>query len=163
VYVKDDMNANLTVTDQIRANVTSKYLPPSGDQLAAAEDWVCRFAVRWQQPDADTLADLMHPDTQNLIPPMIAPENREGVVEHFRQVLRQFPDLRIGIIRWAVTGDTVMIEWLATITVSSRQLTWSGVDRICLRGERMYEGQVYWDTRRVAEQVAEARTAVAAS
>jgi predicted SnoaL-like aldol condensation-catalyzing enzyme len=157
------MYVSPTVTDEIRTHVASKYLPPSADQLAAASDWVCRFAVRWQKPDADTLSDLMHPDTQNLIPPMTAPANREGVVEHFRQVLHQFPDLRIEIIRWAVTGDTVMIEWSATVAVGRRQLSWSGVDRISLRGERMYEGQVYWDTRRVAEQVAEARTVVAAS
>jgi hypothetical protein len=32
----------------------------------------------------------------------------------------------------------------------------AGVDRFNIRDERMYQGQVYWDTRRVAEQVAEA-------
>ncbi|MBV9875122.1 MAG: nuclear transport factor 2 family protein [Verrucomicrobia bacterium] len=156
------MYTNSIVTDEIRTQVASKCPPPSPDQLAAASDWVCRFAVRWQKPDADSLSDLMHPDTQNLIPPMTAPANREGVVEHFRQVLRQFPDLRIEITRWAISGDTVMIEWSATVTVGRRQISWSGVDRISLRGERMYAGQVYWDTRRVAEQVAEARSAVVA-
>ena len=150
------------VTDEIRAEVASKYLSPSPDQLAAVTDWVCRFAARWQKPDADTLSDLMHADTRNLIPPMTTPANREGVIEHFRQVIRQFPDLRIEIIRWAPTGDAVMIEWLASVTVGREQLSWRGVDRICLRGDRTYEGQVYWDTRQVAERIAEARTAVAA-
>jgi hypothetical protein len=27
-------------------------------------------------------------------------------------------------------------------------LTWQGVDRVCLREDRTYRGQVYWDTRR---------------
>ena len=55
-----------------------------------------------------------------------------------------------------------MIEWLASVTVGREQISWKGVDRICLRGDRTYEGQVYWDTRQVAERIAEARTAVAA-
>jgi predicted SnoaL-like aldol condensation-catalyzing enzyme len=162
--MKDIMNhnpvvADALVTDEIRADVAARYLPPSADQSAAATDWVCRFAARWKKPDAEALSDLMHPDTRNLIPPMTAPANREGVVEHFRQVLRQFPDLQIEIIRWAPTGDAVMIEWLASVTVEREQLSWRGVDRICLRGDRTYEGQVYWDTRQVAEQVVKARTA----
>jgi hypothetical protein len=151
--------ANVLVTDEIRADVAAKFLLPSADQLAAAADWVCRFAARWKRPDAEALADLMHPDTQNLIPPMTTPANRDGVVEQFRQFLLRFPDLRIEIIRWAPTGDTILIEWLATVAVGHEQLSWKGVDRVCLRGSRMYEGQVYWDTRRVAEQIAQARTA----
>jgi hypothetical protein len=49
-----------------------------------------------------------------------------------------------------------MIEWQASATVAGQALNWQGVDRFNLRGDRMYKGQVYWDTRRVAEQVAEA-------
>ena len=155
--------ADVFVSDEIRADVAAKYSPPSTDQSAAATDWVCRFAACWQKPDADALAGLMHPDTRNLIPPMTTPANRQGVVEHFRQVLQQFPDLRIEIIRWAPTGDAVMIEWLATISVGREPLSWRGVDRICLRGGQTYEGQVYWDTRQVAEQVAQALSATTAN
>ncbi len=53
-------------------------------------------------------------------------------------------------------GDAVMIEWQASATVAGQPLKWLGVDRFNLRGDRVYKGQVYWDTRRVAEQVAEA-------
>jgi hypothetical protein len=115
-----------------------KYLPPTAEQLANARTAVQRFASEWQNPVADNLEDLMHEDTQNLIPPMTEPANRAGVIEHFRQVL------------------TVMIEWQASATVAGQALKWQGVDRFNLRGDRMYKGQVYWDTRRVAEQVAEA-------
>jgi len=51
----------------------------------------------------------MHPDTQNLIPPMKTPGNREDVVELFRQVLQQLPDLRISVERWAPTENAVMV------------------------------------------------------
>ena len=133
-----------------------KYLPPTEEQLANARTAVQRFASEWQNPVADNLEDLMHEDTQNLIPPMTEPANRAGVIEHFRQVLTQLPDLKVDVLQWAPTGDAVMIEWQASATVAGQVLKWQGVDRFNLRGDRMYKGQVYWDTRRVAEQVAEA-------
>ena len=107
-------------------------------------------------PSPITSKTLMHEDTQNLIPPMTEPANRAGVIEHFRQVLTQLPDLKVDVLQWAPTGDAVMIEWQASATVAGQVLKWQGVDRFNLRGDRMYKGQVYWDTRRVAEQVAEA-------
>ncbi|WP_176061042.1 nuclear transport factor 2 family protein [Paraburkholderia sp. BCC1876] len=133
-----------------------QYLLPTEEQLSNARIAVQRFAAEWQNPVADNLRSLMHEDTRNLIPPMTEPADREGVVEHFRQVLTQLPDLKVDVLQWAPTGDAVMIEWQASATVAGQPLTWQGVDRFNLRGDRMYKGQVYWDTRRVAEQVAEA-------
>nr|WKF59992.1 hypothetical protein HUO10_004503 [Paraburkholderia busanensis] len=133
-----------------------KYVSPTAEQLANARIAVQRFAEEWQNPVADNLRSLMHSDTRNLIPPMTEPADREGVVEHFRQVLMQLPDLKVDVLQWAPTGDAVMIEWQASATVAGQPLSWRGVDRFNLRGDRMYQGQVYWDTRRVAEQVADA-------
>ncbi|MCK1323550.1 nuclear transport factor 2 family protein [Bradyrhizobium sp. 156] len=129
------------------------YDAPSSAQLAAAEDLVNRFAARWAKPDADALRDLMHPDTRNLIPPMTEPGNREAVVEHFRGVLKMLPDLRLEVIRWAPTGDAVLIEWRAIASVAGQSLTWTGVDRFNIRGDAMYEASVYWDTRGLAEKM----------
>jgi hypothetical protein len=41
-------------------------------------------------------------------------------------------------------------------TVAGQLLSWTGVDRFNIRGDRMYEGRVYWDTRRLAERIAAA-------
>jgi ketosteroid isomerase-like protein len=133
---------------------TERYLPPTEEQLQNARKLVARFAARWHAPDADSLRELMHPDTQNLIPPMTAPADREGVVEHFRQVLKQLPDLRLEVDRWAPCGDIVMLEWTAHASVAGQALQWSGIDRFRIRGERMDQATVYWDTRRLAERVA---------
>ncbi|WP_322008940.1 nuclear transport factor 2 family protein [Paraburkholderia sp. J12] len=140
------------MTDSSRPE--SKYIPPTDEQLHAAQDVVRRFAQRWHRPVADELRDLMHPDTQNLIPPMTVPANREGVVEHFRQILQQLPDLRLEVIRWAPTDDAVLVEWRAHASVAGEPLEWQGVDRLNIRGNRTYQAQVYWDTRRLAEDIA---------
>ena len=135
---------------------TGKFTPPSPEQLAAAADWVARFEQKWQNPDPEDLADLMHADTQNLIPPMTKPANRQEVIAFFRSQLALVPGFKIEVVRWAPTGDTVMIEWEATATIGQRTLTWRGVDRVSLRDGRTYQGQVFWDTRRVAEEIAAA-------
>lgn len=140
----------------VQSRALHGYVPPTDQQLAAARDVVARFAARWDHPDADSLRDLMHADTRNLIPPMTEPGDREAVVEHFRGVLSRLPDLRIEVVRWAPTGDAVMVEWRATATVAGQPLSWTGVDRFNIHGDRMYEASVYWDTRGLAERMAAA-------
>ena len=144
------------VEDTVQSRAQATFAAPTPAQLAAARDIVGRFAACWHRPAADDLGALMHPDTRNQIPPMREPSDRAGVVEHFRGVLRQLPDLRVEVERWAPTGDAVMIEWKAHATVAGAPLSWSGVDRFNVRGDRMYEAMVYWDTRALAERVAAA-------
>jgi len=133
-----------------------RYQAPTPEQLIQAEGWVARFAANWASPAPDGLRDLMHADTKNLIPPMAEPGDREGVVAHFKGVLQMIPDFRLTIIRWAAVADTVMIEWQGSATVAGKPIGWQGVDRISLRDGKTYEGQVYWDTRGVAEKIAQA-------
>jgi predicted SnoaL-like aldol condensation-catalyzing enzyme len=144
------------VQEQTQMSSAEHYVPPTAEQLSNAHALVQRFAEEWQNPIAENLRHLMHEDTRNLIPPMTEPADREGVVEHFRQVLSQLPDLKVEVLQWAPTGDAVMIEWRASATVAGEVVDWQGVDRFNIRGDRMYKGQVYWDTRQVAQQMAEA-------
>lgn len=145
---------------EISHKADQAYIMPTPEQLASARAIVGRFAESWDNPQAEALRDLMHPDTKNLIPPMTEPADREGVVAHFRGVLERLPDLRIAVVRWAPTGDAVMIEWQATATVAGQVLTWEGVDRFNVYGDRIYQGSVYWDTRGLAERMAAAVQAI---
>ena len=135
------------------ATAAETFTPPTQAQLEAAYAVVDRFAAVWAKPDLEGFRSLMHEDTRNLIPPMTEPANREGVVAHFAQTLAQLPDLRVAVIRWAPTGESVLIEWRATATVMNQPVSWTGVDRFALRGDRMYEARVYWDTRQVAQMI----------
>jgi len=138
------------------------YDRPSEQQIRDAETLVARFAALWRQPEPETFRALMHADTRNLVPPMTEPADREGVVRHFNDVVRQLPGLSVAVQRWALAGDTVMIEWRATATIAAQAVTWTGVDVMRLRGDRMFEAQVYWDTRGTAERMASAMRAATA-
>ena len=142
------------MTQAIAADASARFVPPTPVQLAAAHDIVGRFAACWARPSAEDLGELMQPDTRNLIPPMTEPADRAGVIAHFKQVLQQLPDLTVAVERWAPTGDAVLLEWRATATVAGAALEWTGVDRFCVRDDRMYEARVYWDTRGLADSVA---------
>jgi ketosteroid isomerase-like protein len=144
-------------------NARVKYVPPTETQLADAYALVDRFAAMWAEPNLADMQSLMHSDTRNLIPPMTEPADREGVLAHFGEVLRQLPDLWIEVVRWAPTGDTVMVEWCAHATVAGQPLSWTGVDRFGIRGGQMYEAHVYWDTRQVAAKFAAAVQAAQAA
>lgn len=137
-------------------DVQSRYVVPTEEQLRDARSIVERFAQKWARPpgqSAEVLRDLMHPDTRNLIPPMTEPSDQDGVVSHFAEVFRRLPDLQIEVLRWAPTGDAVMIEWGARATVFGTPMYWTGVDRFNVRGDRMYEANVYWDTNRVSAKL----------
>ena len=130
------------------------YTPPTPSQLDDAYALVDRFAAIWAKPDLEGLKSLMHEDTRNLIPPMTEPADREGVLAQFGATFERMPDLRVEVMRWAPTGDAVMVEWRASASIAGQPLSWVGVDRFNIRGDRMYAGQVYWDTRQVAEKIA---------
>jgi ketosteroid isomerase-like protein len=138
------------------ADVSSLNPAPTETQRRAAERWVAGFAARWSPLDPEALRDLMHADTRNLIPPMTMPADADGVVAHFRQVKTRVPDLRLEVVRWAISGDAVFVEWTASVRVGDRALSWRGIDRVRLRDERTYEGEAFWDTRRAETLVAEA-------
>lgn len=139
--------------------IESKGMQTTEAQRAAAARWVTGFAKRWSPIDPEALRDLMHSDTRNLIPPMTSPVDADGVVAHFKQVAAQVPGLRLAVTRWATAGDAVFVEWLATAQLGGRTLEWRGIDRVLLRGDRTYAGEAFWDTRRVAELVAEIQRA----
>ena len=138
------------------ATARDTYTAPTAEQLADATALVDKFAAVWARPTLEGLESLMHADTRNQIPPMTEPTDRNGVLAHFGQVLQQLPDMRVEVQRWAPTGDAVIIEWRAHATVAGRPLSWTGIDRFGVRGERMYEARVYWDTRQVAAEIAAA-------
>ncbi|MBY0573047.1 MAG: nuclear transport factor 2 family protein [Undibacterium sp.] len=120
-------------------------------------EFVARYSAAWKQPNVSNVRALMHADTQNLIPPMTQPGNRDSVLAHFEGVLKKVPDLSLITKRWAHSGDTVTIEWSATATVNGRPLAWSGIDIIRLRGDKIIDLQSYWDTQRLNADVQAAR------
>lgn len=146
-----------------RVEIGHTYEEPNAQQIREARTLVQGFADRWAKLVPDELYDLMHSDTQNLIPPMSEPGDSNAVVAHFAEVQRNLPDLALRVIRWAATGDSVLIEFEGSASVAGQLLKWTGVDRFSIRDGKMYEAPSYWDTRGLAERMAAAVDAVRGS
>ena len=139
---------------------------PSGGSGPASEpagEWVRRFADAWANPEPAKLVDLVHSDAQHEYPFMEGPVDRAGLAEHFEQVLGVLPDLRIAVIEWAATGNTVLIEWVASATVGSERLEWQGGDVFRLRGDRTVTGRAYYDTQPLRQALEAAQASSLAS
>lgn len=129
------------------------HLPATEAQHAAAVRWVQGFATRWAPLDPEALRELMHPDTQNLIPPMAAPADAEGVIAHFRALASRFPGITLTVERWAIASDAVFVEWRGSASIAGQPIEWRGIDRVLLRDGRTYAGEAFWDTQRVTTLV----------
>lgn len=147
------------------AAALARFEAPTESQLLSASKFVQNYAAAWGREvvRAEDMKEQLHPDTRMLIPPMTEPTDRDGVVAHFAGVLQRVPDLHLEVLRWAPTGDAVIIEWEATATVLGQPVSWQGVDRFNLLDGLQVAGQAYWDTRgleaKFAEAIAAAQTA----
>lgn len=120
---------------------------PSLDAYTSAAAFVARFAERWTAPEPERFRDLLHPDTRNLYPGMTEPQGPDEIVDWLKNAVRTFPDLKLGVTRWATDGEAVLIEFDASATVAGRPMTWQGADRFVLEGKRCIEGRSYFDTQ----------------
>src|SRR5947209_13357073 len=115
---------------------------------ADPQAFVDRFTRVWASPEPETFADLwadggvlLHPTMGEAIP-------REQIPDYVRRLKSFVPDISLAPIRWAAQGDDVFIEWTITMTPpgDDEQVSWNGVDRFTLRGDRAIEGIAYFDT-----------------
>lgn len=133
-----------------------EYQQPTDQQMTDAAVIVRRFSELWDRPVVECFRAPTHEDARNRIPLMTELTHGVNVKEQFPEILKRVPGMRLDVVRWAPVGDIVMIEWAARATVGGRLLRWSGIDKIAVRDGRIYEAEVYGDTRGIAERAAEA-------
>lgn len=119
---------------------------------AEAAGFVERFEAAWRERDSEAFAELLDDDVDALFPGMDEPTGKQGALDWLRAAVTTFPDVEIGVKRWARAGESVLIEWESTATVpgSDQRLTWGGADRFTLRGGRAVQERVYFDTAPVS-------------
>jgi hypothetical protein len=108
--------------------------------------FVRKFSEVWAAPEPDAFAALWHPDGVLLHPTMENAMPQSEIPEYVRQVKAVLPDISLAVRHWAASGDVVLIEFTVTATFRGEALSWEGVDRFTLRGDRAIEGIAYFDT-----------------
>jgi 2-methylisocitrate lyase-like PEP mutase family enzyme len=107
--------------------------------------FVERFAARWAG-DPAAFAESYHPEARIMSPQTRRWIARYEIAAFAARTRAVLPDMRFEVVRWALRGDALFLEWRTSGTVAGEPVSWEGVDRFILRGERAVEEVVYYDS-----------------
>jgi hypothetical protein len=73
---------------------------------------------------------------------------KDEIPDYVSRLKSFVPDITLKPKRWASQGDDLFIEWTISMTPpgGSERVSWDGVDRFTLDGDRASEGIAYFDT-----------------
>ena len=118
-----------------------------------ATRFVERFSEVWRSPEPDAFAAFWHSDGKLFHPTMEEPIPSSEIPAYIGRVQEVLPDIRLRVRHWAAQGDVVFVEWTASATALSSPVSWDGVDRFTLHGERATEGVAYFDSAPLSAQL----------
>ena len=115
------------------------------------ESFVDTFTRVWANPEPDRFAELWAEGGVLLHPTMEASIPKEEIPAYLRRVQSLAPDIALRPKRWAASGKDLFIEWTITMTPPGQDdpVSWDGVDRFTLQGDRAIEGIAYFDTSQI--------------
>jgi hypothetical protein len=115
---------------------------------ADAERFVEKFTRVWSNPQPEEFADLWAEGGKLLHPTMGESIDKSDIPDYVARLKSIAPDITLAPRRWAARGRELFIEWTITVTPpdAEEQVSWDGVDRFTLDGDRATEGIAYFDT-----------------
>lgn len=57
------------------------------------------------------------------------------------------PDISLEVRNWAARDEVIFVEHEISVTLADRPLSWGGIGRFTLQGERVIDVIGRWDTR----------------
>lgn len=114
--------------------------------MTDAERFVETFSRVWASPEPDEFQALWAEEGTLLHPGMEAPIAHHEIPDYVRRIKSASPDISLAVDRWAARDDFVLIEWTITASLRGEPVSWSGVDRFTLKGDRAIEGIAYFDS-----------------
>ena len=112
------------------------------------ERFVEKFTRFWSNPQPGEFADLWADRGTLLHPTMDKSIDKSEIPDYVARIKSLAPDITLAPKRWASSGNELFIEWTITVTPpdAGEQMSWDGVDRFTLDGDRAIEGIAYFDT-----------------
>jgi hypothetical protein len=99
---------------------------------AEGERFVAAFQRFWTAPKLEELNLLLHPDV-TLVQPLSRPlHGLPHAQAEFARIFAVLPDLTADVEHWAVSGNTLFIEFRMKGTLWGRPVAWAAVDRFTL-------------------------------
>jgi SnoaL-like protein len=118
--------------------------------MANGERFLQRYMEVWPSFDADRLDVAIDPEATIHHSGMATPIRGDEEPDYVRAIKGLMPDISLEVINWAANNDVVFIEYEMSGTLAGRPLTWTGIGRFKLRGERAVDAIGRWDNCRKA-------------
>lgn len=118
---------------------------PKGAPVTDAEKFMQHYLDVWPSLDEERLLEVVYPDATIHHSGMETPIRGEDEPDYVRGIKTLVPDISLEVVNWAATNDIVFIEYELTGTVASHPLTWTGIGRFKLQGDRATNAIGRWD------------------
>lgn len=113
--------------------------------MTDAERFMHHYMEVWPSFDADRLAEAIDPEATIHHSGMERPIRGVEEPDYVRAIKTLMPDISLEVKNWAARGDVVFVEYEMSGTLAGRPLSWIGIGRFKLRGERAIDAIGRWD------------------
>ena len=113
--------------------------------MTDAEKFMQHYMDAWPVFDPERLLEVVHPDATIHHSGMTTPIRGEDEPDYVRGIKALIPDISLEVRNWAANDDIVFIEYELTGTVANHSLTWTGIGRFKLHGDRAIDAIGRWD------------------
>lgn len=121
--------------------------------MTDAERFMQRYMEVWPSFDADRLDEAIDPEATIHHSGMTAPIRGVDEPDYVRGIKSLMPDIGLEVVSWAADGDVVFVEYRMSATLAGRSLSWTGIGRFKLRGERAIDAIGRWDNLELLAQI----------
>jgi hypothetical protein len=113
--------------------------------MTDAERFMEHYMEVWPSFDADRLDVAVDPEATIHHSGMARPIRGREEPDYVRAIRALMPDISLEVANWAASGDVVFIEYEMSGTLAGQPLSWTGIGRFKLRGERAIDAIGRWD------------------
>lgn len=121
--------------------------------MTNVERFMQRYMEVWPSFDADRLELAIDPEATIHHSGMERPIRGAEEPDYVRAIKALMPDISLEVANWAANDDVVFIEYEMSGTLAGRSLTWTGIGRFRLRGERAIDAIGRWDNLDLLAQI----------
>jgi len=121
--------------------------------MTDAERFMQHYMEVWPSFDADRLEEAIDPEATIHHSGMMSPIRGAEEPEYVRAIKALMPDIELEVANWAAGGDVVFIEYEMRGTLAGQPLSWTGIGRFKLRGDRAIDAIGRWDNLDLLAQI----------
>ncbi len=121
--------------------------------MTDAERFMQHYMEVWPTFNAERLGEAVDPEATIHHSGMANPIRGSEEPDYVRAIKALMPDIKLEVAHWAANGDVVFIEYEMSGTLAGQPLSWTGIGRFKLRGERAIDAIGRWDNLDLLAQI----------